>query len=105
MRLERAGKQSTGATFIIPRFPELSSLGVGSVPSLNIRRYLDTAATAMKRRFSKALTLRLDPQMDELVTEAAYNRRSSKATWIRAAIRHSLANELTGKSRQRETPC
>lgn len=46
----------------------------------------------MNRRstFTHCLTLRLDQTTDELLTEAAYDRRTTKAAWIRAAIRRCL---------------
>ncbi len=46
----------------------------------------------MNRRstFTCCLTLRLDPATDDLVTEASYDRRMSKAAWIRMALRHCL---------------
>jgi hypothetical protein len=43
----------------------------------------------MKTRFT-AMTLRLDPLLDERLTEASYECRATKADWIRSAIRHSL---------------
>lgn len=36
------------------------------------------------------LTLRIEPELDELLAEACWEHRTSKATWIRAAIRQSL---------------
>lgn len=36
------------------------------------------------------MTLRLDPRLDDLVTDAAYDARQSKAAWIRLAIERSL---------------
>jgi hypothetical protein len=44
----------------------------------------------MKRQKSFCMTLRLPPQLDELVSEACYESRMSKAEWIRAAINQSL---------------
>jgi predicted transcriptional regulator len=44
----------------------------------------------MNRKSTHCLTLRLDPQLDELVTEAAYDHRASKSDWIRMAIRQRL---------------
>lgn len=44
-------------------------------------------------RHTHAMTLRLDPTIDELLTEAAFDRRTSKAQWIRFAIRHRLGLE------------
>ncbi|MCZ2153419.1 MAG: hypothetical protein LC114_05895 [Bryobacterales bacterium] len=39
------------------------------------------------------MTLRLDPQLDELLTEASYDRHTTKTDWIRSAIRASLGLE------------
>lgn len=44
----------------------------------------------MVRKRIHCLTLRLDPQLDELLTEVAFDQRTSKASWIRMAIRKSL---------------
>jgi hypothetical protein len=44
----------------------------------------------MTTKNSSCMTLRLSPQLDELVTEASYNHRMSKAAWIRMAIKRSL---------------
>jgi hypothetical protein len=44
----------------------------------------------MKIKNSSCMTLRLPPQLDELVTEASYDHRMSKAAWIRMAIKGSL---------------
>jgi len=44
----------------------------------------------MKTKFTHCLTLRIMPEMDSLVTEAAYDSRQSKTAWIRAAIRQRL---------------
>lgn len=46
-----------------------------------------------KSRFPRCQTLRLDERLDDLVTEVAFDRRTTKAAWIRAAIRHGIANE------------
>ena len=45
------------------------------------------------------MTLRLQPHLDELLTEVAYSRRTSKAALIRSAIRQSLgiANARLGQ--------
>ena len=44
----------------------------------------------MKLKYERCLTLRLDDTLDDLLTEAAYDRRTSKAAMIRSAIRQSL---------------
>ena len=46
-----------------------------------------------KTTYTRCLTLRLDPKIDELLTDACWSRRTSKAAWIRAAIRQSLGFE------------
>jgi hypothetical protein len=43
------------------------------------------------------MTLRLEPQLDERLTEAAYDRGLTKSDWIRAAIRWGLAAQRTPK--------
>ena len=43
-----------------------------------------------KRTNTCCMTLRLDQQLDDLVTEAAYDYSTSKSSWIRAAVRQSL---------------
>jgi len=44
----------------------------------------------MDRTNTHCLTLRIEPELDELVTEAAFDDRTSKASWIRMAIRQRL---------------
>jgi predicted HicB family RNase H-like nuclease len=44
----------------------------------------------MDRKNTCAFTLRITPELDEQITEAAYDRRMSKASWIRMAIRQCL---------------
>jgi predicted HicB family RNase H-like nuclease len=44
----------------------------------------------MKHKPVHCLTLRIDPQLDDLITEASYDSRLSKNAWIRAAIRQTL---------------
>ena len=58
---------------------------------LNTFIYLDTGDTAaMKRKLTHCLTLRTRPELDLLVSDAAYEARLSKAAWIRRAIERSL---------------
>jgi predicted transcriptional regulator len=45
---------------------------------------------SQKSKYSRCQTLRLDERLDDYVTEAAFERRTTKAAWIRAAIRQSL---------------
>ena len=42
----------------------------------------------MRRRFnfSRCQTLRLNPELDDLLTEHAYNRSITKAAYIRSAL-------------------
>lgn len=42
-----------------------------------------------KTRFH-CLTLRIDPQLDEILTETCWDHRTTKASWTRAALRQSL---------------
>jgi len=45
----------------------------------------------MKTNFTHCLTLRITPEMDSLIADAAYDARMmSKAAWIRLAIARSL---------------
>ena len=44
----------------------------------------------MKSKLTHCLTLRIEPHIDDMITEASYDSRTSKAGWIRAAIRQSL---------------
>jgi hypothetical protein len=41
------------------------------------------------------MTLRLDPAIEELVTEAAHDKGVTKTAWIRTAIRHRLKAQMT----------
>jgi uncharacterized protein (DUF1778 family) len=57
----------------------------------------------MNQTYTHALTLRLSTETDELITEAAFDRRMTKSDWIRASIRQSLkahhAKSATGDSK------
>jgi predicted transcriptional regulator len=44
----------------------------------------------MNRKYTQCMTLRLEPTVDELLSEVAYDRRTTKADWIRSAIRQNL---------------
>lgn len=58
---------------------------------LNTYIYLDTGDTAaMKRKLTHCLTLRTLPELDLLVSDAAYDAHLSKAAWIRRAIHAQL---------------
>jgi hypothetical protein len=51
----------------------------------------DTGATAtMKTKFTHCLTLRLTPEMDSLLCDAAYDAHLPKSGWIRLAIESFL---------------
>jgi predicted HicB family RNase H-like nuclease len=54
----------------------------------------------MNNNYTHCMTLRLEPRLEEMITEAAYDRRVSKSDWIRDAIRRGLAaqrnTETTG---------
>jgi hypothetical protein len=52
----------------------------------------------MNRTYTRCLTLRIEPNVDDLLTEAAYDRRLTKSDWIRAAIRRGLATRETTKA-------
>jgi predicted transcriptional regulator len=47
----------------------------------------------MKPKNSHAMTLRLDPRLDDLLTDASYDARLSKAAWIRRAIERCLQRQ------------
>jgi hypothetical protein len=60
--------------------------GVKIIEALN-----DTGDTkTMNRIYTHCLTLRLTPDLDELLTEAAFDGRITKSDWIRVAIRQRL---------------
>jgi len=50
----------------------------------------DTGATATMTAYTHCLTLRITPEMDDFVADAAYTSRQSKANWIRGAIHERL---------------
>ena len=52
----------------------------------------------MKRTYTHCLTLRIEPNIDELLAEAAFDRRITKSDWIRSAIRQGLATQRTAKT-------
>lgn len=43
-----------------------------------------------KLTYSRCQTLRLDPRLDDLLAEAAFEHRISKASYVRAALHHQL---------------
>jgi predicted HicB family RNase H-like nuclease len=44
----------------------------------------------MKTTLTHSLTLRISPELNLMILDAAYEARLSKAAWIRKAINHSL---------------
>ena len=59
--------------------------GVKIIEALN-----DTGDTKTMNLYTHCLTLRLTPDLDELLTEAAFDGRITKSDWIRVAIRQRL---------------
>jgi hypothetical protein len=63
-----------------------------------------------KSKYTRCQTLRLDARLDDSVTEAAFDRHTTKAAWIRAAIRQSLGlhderpGRMTKKTAVRQQP-
>jgi predicted HicB family RNase H-like nuclease len=55
----------------------------------------------MKRKHTQAMTLRLDPTISDLLNEAAWRKRISKAAYIRGAIKTRLGNDP--QTNQKET--
>ena len=62
---------------------------------LNTYGYLDTRGiTAMKKKLTHCLTLRIPPELDLLISDASYDSRSSsKSAWIRRAIHAQLGEK------------
>jgi predicted HicB family RNase H-like nuclease len=56
----------------------------------------------MKTRHPHAMTLRLDPRLHDLVTDASYDARLSKAAYIRRAIHASLGQRRRGEPAMQE---
>ena len=52
----------------------------------------------MNRTYTRCLTLRIEPKVDDLLTDAAYAQRTTKSDWIRSAIRRGLATQETTKT-------
>lgn len=48
------------------------------------------------------LTLRIEPQLDNALTDACWARRTTKAAWIRTAIRNSLGLDQPLPQRMRK---
>jgi len=44
----------------------------------------------VKNKNSHCLTLRISPELDSLVSDAAYESRQSKSAWIRLALQRIL---------------
>ena len=49
----------------------------------------------MNQTYTHVMTLRLTTEIDELIAEAAYDRRITKSDWIRFSIRQSLKDHHT----------
>jgi hypothetical protein len=58
----------------------------------------------MIRTYTRCLTLRIEPSVDDLLTEAAYDRRLTKADWIRSAIRRGLNDHETTNTKRAIKP-
>ena len=56
----------------------------------------------MKRKQTHAMTLRLDPQLDELLTNASYDAHVTKAAWTRRAILQSLGTKWLNRPATQE---
>ena len=72
----------------------------GQCPNVGeIEETLDTST--MSQRHIYCMTLRLEPRIEELVAEAAYDRGLTRSDWIRMAIRLGLRaqQEQHGKRR------
>ena len=53
----------------------------------------------MNQTYTHVMTLRLTNEIDELIAEAAYDRRMTKSDWIRFSIRRTLSDHGTRTSR------
>ena len=62
----------------------------------------DTGDTTVKTTNTHCMTLRIPPELDLLVSDAAYEARQSKASWIRAAIHQRLARVRRTEPSMRE---
>ena len=51
-------------------------------------------------KHTHCLTLRLTAEIDDLVTDAAYDRRMTKSDWIRFSIRRALSDHGTRITRR-----
>jgi predicted transcriptional regulator len=58
----------------------------------------------MMKTNKHAMTLRLDPDLDDLLTEVCWGQRTTKAAWIRAAIRQALGLQNQTPQRLRKEP-
>ena len=56
----------------------------------------------MKMKDTHCMTLRIPPELDSLVSDAAYEARQSKTSWIRAAIHQRLARVRRTETSMRE---
>lgn len=58
----------------------------------------------MNRTYTRCLTLRIEPNVDDLLAEAAYDRRLTKSDWIRTAIRRGLTDHESTNTRRAIRP-
>ncbi len=58
----------------------------------------------MNRTYTRCLTLRIEPKVDDRLTEAAYDCRLTKSDWIRAAIRRTLSDHESTNTRKAIKP-
>jgi hypothetical protein len=58
----------------------------------------------MTKTTNHAMTLRIDSQLDDILAEACWEHRMTKAAWIRAAIRQSLGIQNPMPQRMRKEP-
>jgi hypothetical protein len=66
----------------------------------NIRRNLNRYQGPPMNRNTHALTLRIDQQLDDLISDASYDQRVSKSQWIREALFHRFKSEgFTNRTR------
>jgi hypothetical protein len=65
-----------------------------------IEETLDTST--MSQRHTYCLTLRLEPRIEELIAEAAYDRGITKSDYIRAAISKSLKTQQEQHDKRRD---
>jgi hypothetical protein len=76
---------------------------VTAEPKIYVALDTDTGATAtMMTRFTHCMTLRIPPELDSLIADAAHDARLPKSSWIRAAIHQRLARVRRTETSMRE---